>query len=118
MRALALALAALFIATTALAEDDGYHRLIDEMGALDEFPCDTTLYFVHIRGEWYVTCPDCAAIPARQVYPKHLIADVDALSIDGRLPFMTIMVGMGLCPENPPPPSDFQNCPPHPKATE
>ena len=81
-----------------LSEDPGVQRLFEELAAFEHAPCETTLYFSYFRGEWWVTCPDCGAIPARNLYPQSIIREVEEWAVNNRLSMEMLLVTAGECP--------------------
>ena len=95
--ALAAGLAVLLPTARATAED-GTDQLFNELARLEIAPCSTALVFQRLIGTWYITCEDCAAIPADRVYPDAVLEEVERWAVRGSLSFADLMALYGDCP--------------------
>ena len=75
----------------------GENELWAEIRKAGTEPCLSRLRFTKIMGTWYLTCPECAAIPAELGLPRAIVNLVDAYAVGGKITLAELMRLTGEC---------------------
>ena len=80
------------------SEMDGTQRLFREIAKAGDDPCNTTLRLEKLLWSWYVSCPNCASIPAERHFPKILFDIAENYSVNREITFNELGRLTGECP--------------------
>ena len=72
-------------------------NLMRQFNLLEISPCASRLRFDKIEGEWFTTCPNCAAVPAIGFYSQQIFDIAEEHAVNNSIAFTRILQISGTC---------------------